>query len=271
MKISKGFTLIEVLIGVTLVSLIAVGMISVVMLYAKNAARSSARQEVSELSNLLQLTLSNDDACREALRDLASFDGNATSIDHLYNGAAGLIAQTRTRYGTHLWIKGIVVENRPGAEPIRNIVIDNVDQSLQTYTTNVVVRLTEYTSDYVTAPTVDSNNADQLAPITIPVKIFTNGAGVVQRCLLLSSNNQTCNALGGTFDHSEGKCVFPKCDAVEAARPEGGGDCPAPGATICSTPNLYFWGHVRDDITRVTRLVCMCTNSCLNPPPPTPY
>lgn len=273
MKRMRGLTLIEVLIGTTLVALVSIGMLSVVMFYSQNVARSNVRQDAEELSNLLFLTLANDDLCIQAMRDLGTFTGTRVSINNIYDGlppggGRDPIVSVATRYGSHIWVREIAVENvSGGAAPTpETINLNGTPQTLTAYNANVVIDIANYTASInVSRSTSRDEKTEALAPLTIPLKVYTDATGAVARCLVTVANNQTCDGLGGTYDHSAGSCVFPVCDSAVAMGPRGAGDCPSGTGANCSS-KLYFWGLVQDG-TGPTRLACICSVGCGAPTP----
>jgi len=279
-RFTRGFTLIEVLVGSALITLITVGMLSVVYNYARNVARSNARQDLSELANLLTLNLANDQACFEALDGMPGFSGNPVSIIEVNDRQGNPIVTSNDRYGK-LMIGQIRIENDPpGAVPpvFRDERVTFVtaaggteDYTFRTYRVNLVIPAAGMSGG-------TGGGGNELPPLMLPLRLSTvPGTGAFQRCVLSTANNQTCAALGGTFDHSEGICVFPVCDAAEATANNTQCPPPPPGGTCVPDPPLYFWGHRTLNNPQglpETSIVCLCYNSCTDtppPPPPSPY
>lgn len=273
----RGMTLVEVLIGSTLVALISIGMLTIVMFYARGSMRATSRQDADELSRLLYLTLSNESQCLRALRDAAVFAGADDELEAVYSTASDTdkIIEDDTRYrgNSSIFVRRIELKNaRPGITPapVRMEVFSNgtrTEQNLRRFFVNLEVDVVEYMPEFADT---DSGNdpwgrVDVLETIRVPLKIYSDPAGIVFKCQLAAMDNQTCQALGGMYNHQSGACDFPICDATTAADPVwGAGDCPSPTSDMecIPWPPLYYWGHVREEVGDSTSLRCMCQTSC---------
>ncbi len=279
MKNRFGFTLIEVMVGTVLVSLISVGMLSLIMYYARSSVRSTARQDLSELNDLVKLTLSNDKQCTSALRELNApngFTGGSVQLTRIFNGEPPPATATIVRSVVNqndfgrIRIESIEITNAVTTPPLSEVenltFVDEIITPTHPAPTATNTLFTTYRTLLTVAISVangdGSGAVETLAPLIFPVKLYTDSTGAMKRCLLTVANNQTCTSLGGSYDHAAGLCVFPVCNST-VVLPQH--QCPpAPTGGTCNPAiPTYFWGHTTDPVSGETTLVCLCTNSCV--------
>lgn len=275
MKRASGFTMIEVMIGSALVGLVSIGILTVIISFAKSNSRYAARQDLAELEKVVQLLLTNETICDRALTggggaplDFVppSIQVNAVSPP----GTTPPLIQSGQPYNRlqigQMTLDEIVEDPPPAAPRVETISLTDAAgvitaQTYQIYRANLMI------------PTRTRNQAtnvavDSFAPLTIPIRIYTlQGATRIVRCQLAIATNQTCSSLGATYDAAQGRCVFPACNqaVITAQIPRVGGDYSCQRGADCS-PDIYFWGYQALVPNTPTMPVCICTNSCRTPP-----
>lgn len=299
MKMSaKGFTLVEAMVSSALVGLIAIGILTVIVSFAKNSARFTAREELDDLGRVIQLLVADDALCPQVLNGGAGTPLNynpvtpgaptpptqdLTSIGNPPNTVL-ITSNTRLEKFPHLRFGQIRLLQDTGVTPLTETI------SLARKTDPTVFDekvFTSYRVDLEIPAQLFNDAGDNtlsMAPLRIPIKIYTTAPNnAIERCMLASSTNQTCISLGGTFDSTTGHCVFPKCDRARqdadmAARnadadPSNNGlDYRCKGTDdginprVGCTPPVYFWGFQANGT--VTQPLCLCMDSCSPPPPP---
>ncbi len=292
---SAGFTLVEAMVSAALVGLIAIGILTVIISFANNSARFTAREDFNDLGKILQLILSDDALCVQALRSVSNgpvaYTPNAArevDVDRIINpGASSALITSNSNYGAHLFIGQLKLIEDPGVAPITEDIAladkatgNYVTKTYTSYRVTLRVPGRSTSADSVAAAD-NSIPRDNIAPLQIPLKVYVaNGSNDIDRCMLASAANQTCIGLGGTYDTTVGRCVFPLCDRArqvadinrwrsDADPTNDGNDYRCQGVDDAGnvnsncTPPIYFWGFQANGA--VTMPVCICSDSCSSP------
>lgn len=277
------------MIAAGLVGLISIGILSVIVSFAKNNSRAAAREDIQDLNKVLQLLLMNDNLCDRAITALGNapidFVPPTTPVNAILDpGNPGTPIVRSGDIYSRLQIGQITLERDPNdQDPPRQETLElnapnalaagpvpaPVAQDYTIYRVNLVVPVTSRNA----SPT---GPRDSYAPIMIPLRIYTLAGNTrVARCQISNATNQTCSSLGATYDPVQGRCVFPVCNQaiINSQVARGIPNYSCQNGANCSEP-IFYWGFYNENrpVNPNTNLpntipVCICTNSCA----PQPY
>lgn len=308
-RLINGFSLVEVLVAVTISSVVGVAMYALIETSLNSSSQYLDRQEFDEAVRQVQFLMIRPEQCGQALGGPAGavtgtihprlqvpqLSPPATSttpspgnfpqvtVDAIYTrstDSSGAVRSTRliqsnAQFG-RINIGPIqLVETTPLAG--RSVEIIYRDPSGQN-PGNVAVPYETYLVSLVLNGSTRAGRPFESRHV--PFKIYVHPVNrTVDLCIMSDVDTQTCASFGGEFNATEGVCDLPPCGPPPPPPPPGQPppppgpirvECqPAVPGSQC-TPEVWHWGFMSTGNRR--EAVCICHQTCTPPqfPPPPP-
>lgn len=198
----RGFTVIEILIGIALLALLAAGGASIVSRMGMQQSDIVTKDEATEFVSALNLWISNPDGCDQALGGKALPVGGSTNLSiSSYKGygmAPALNGGSETIQATYKLTPRLTVNSMKLKDKGVPPFVVRVDgQSLRRVIAQIEIELA--------VKSAERTELQRKRYIEVPV-LLAAGSDTIVRCAGQASLADVCSAVGGTLDPVTNTC-----------------------------------------------------------------